>query len=350
MEAEDKVIEKVNTAEQEIAEAASSVEAIDAIVEQEHGGIETAPSDIQSAESDSPVQKDGSEAKPSAKSRKITKKSAEKKKPLARQKLLPPEADDQEHEGGVAAWVLTFADLMSLLMAFFVLLYSMSEVDKAKFDEFGQSMRQALGKPVKLNADIEDVDPELAPTPEQVKEQIAKTTQDAEELKKLLEPQIADKKVEIEQHGQVIMIRMLQQGVFGSGNSTLQDDFIPVLEKISEKLNIIDGDLIVSGHTDNVPVTGKYRSNWELSAARAYSVIEVLQTMHGIPENRFVLRGFGSTRPQADNDTAENRALNRRVEIMIDQRVTLEDAQANKLNDLQKTADKMLNEKGSFDN
>lgn len=269
--------------------------------------------------------------------------------PQARKSRRATLADDDEAEAGVAAWVLTFADLMSLLMAFFVLLYSMSEVDKAKFEQFGKSMKQALGKPVEMNDDIEELDPSTKPTPEQTEKLKQKTRFDTEELKQLLQPQIEDKKIEIEQHGQVIMIRMLQQGVFKSGEAELEDSFIPVLEKISAKLNTIKGELIVSGHTDNVPVIkDKFRSNWELSASRAYSVIEVLQAMHHVDAGRFVLRGYGETRPQVPNDSAENRAKNRRVEIMIDQRSVDPEVTQTASADLQTTVDDVLAEKASF--
>lgn len=365
MQAEEEVKQKADSADESLADANAQVEEVNAAVEdiadvqtQVSDTTQVTESDVESNAQASEESEPGrhgestkvEEGKVKTKSKKKGKGKEEKAqlKPV-KVKKATTKPEEPPADGGVAAWVLTFADLMSLLMAFFVLLYSMSEVDKAKFEEFGKSMREALGKPIKLNADIEYIDPEMAPTPEQIKEQIQQTTQDAEALKKLLQPQIEEKVVEVEQHGQVIMIRMLQQGVFGSGNAKLEDDFIPVLEKISQKLNTVDGELIVSGHTDNVPVKGgQYRSNWELSASRAYSVIEVLQSMHNIPEDRFVLRGFGDTRPQAPNDTAENRAKNRRVEIMIDQRVTLADSDKKAVEDLQKTADKVLDEKGSF--
>ncbi len=223
---------------------------------------------------------------------------------------------------GIAPWVLTFADLMSLLMAFFVLLYSMSEVDEAKFEEFGRSMKEALGKSVPFNADVEKEDNLPILDNKKVREKIAKTSQDVSSLKEILKDQIENKQVEVEQYGQIIIINLLQNGVFNSGSADILAGFKPTVEKISKELKTkIKGEVIVSGHTDNVPVRGgPYDSNWELSAARANAVIQSLMAAGKVKPKRFVLRGYGDTRPKVANTTANNRAKNRRVEILIDQR------------------------------
>lgn len=241
--------------------------------------------------------------------------------PPTKKKNDPPQP---EPKGGIAAWVLTFADLMSLLMAFFVLLYSMSEVDKAKFEEFGKSMKEALGKPVPVNPDIEKED--NLPVPENelqdLRGKLEQTAEAVQDLKEIFKEQIENKQMEVEQYGQIIIINLLQSGVFNSGSADVLPGFLPVLNQLSGKLKKdLKGEVIVSGHTDNVPVKGgPYDNNWELSAARASSVIQALMDHGAVKSNRFVLRGYADTRPKAPNITPNGRAKNRRVEILIDQR------------------------------
>ncbi len=220
---------------------------------------------------------------------------------------------------GGAGWLATFADLMALLMCFFVMLLAMAEVDKAKFEELGRSMKVALGSPINSPAHTSnDIKP--IPSTEQAGQtkksekvdaamKVQQTKQDAEKIEELLKEQIAQNDVEVESHGRLIIIRMLESGAFESGSAKLKDDFRPVLDKIGEELNGIEGDIVVSGHADDIPIeTDQYRSNWELSAARAYSVIEQFVDTDKIPANRFVLRGFGESRPLLPNTSSENRA------------------------------------------
>lgn len=233
-----------------------------------------------------------------------------------------------------AGWVMTFADLMSLLMAFFVMLLSMAEVDKKKFEEMGVSMRIALGSPVNTPAHSADdiklmKDTGKTGNSKQRMEQdaqlerIKKTQADAQKIRDVLKGQVDSVDIEVETHGQIIVVRLPDSGVFHSGEAELVHTFRPILANLRRTIKDIEGEVVVSGHADDIPIqTDKYRSNWELSAARAYSVIDDLLMNSEIPSNRVVLRGFGASRPLVPNINAENRAKNRRVEIMIDQRET----------------------------
>ncbi len=246
---------------------------------------------------------------------------------MSRKKQEPEKA-----AAGGAGWVMTFADLMSLLMAFFVMLLAMAEVDKEKFKEMGISMKVALGSPVNTPAHSADDIKLIKDTSktgnssqkmqqDATLERMKKTLADAEKLKEVLKDQIDEMKIEVESHGEIIVIRMLESGVFKSGKSELVDDFHPVLANLRRTLKDMRGEIVVSGHADDIPIeNGEFRSNWELSAARAYSVIDDMLEENDIPSDRFVLRGFGSSRPLVPNINAENRAKNRRVEIMVDQR------------------------------
>ncbi|MBT6435994.1 MAG: OmpA family protein [Deltaproteobacteria bacterium] len=148
-----------------------------------------------------------------------------------------------------------------------------------------------------------------------------RTLNDADKLKELLAPEIMDRKVELEITDQLITVRILQSGSFAAGSADLKKAFMPVAKRIRNSLAEIRGFITVSGHTDNQPMSGgRFRSNWELSGSRAFSVIHQLLKEGELPANRFVLTGHAETRPLGENDTSEGRARNRRVEVVIDQR------------------------------
>jgi len=126
--------------------------------------------------------------------------------------------------------------------------------------------------------------------------------------------------VDVETAGQKIIIRVREKASFGSGRAELKDDFRPLLGRVAQILKGSEGKIIVAGHTDNVPIyTERFRSNWELSAARAVSVAHEMMLATNIPSSRFLVQGFADTEPMAKNDTSANRARNRRVEIILQQ-------------------------------
>jgi len=126
--------------------------------------------------------------------------------------------------------------------------------------------------------------------------------------------------VDVETAGQKIIIRVREKASFGSGRAELKQAFRPLLKRVSDILKGSEGKIIVAGHTDNVPIyTERFRSNWELSAARAVSVAHEMMLATDIPSERFLVQGFADTQPVAGNDTAPNRAKNRRVEIVLQQ-------------------------------
>jgi len=245
----------------------------------------------------------------------------------------------------------TFADLMSLLMCFFVLLLSFAEIDAIKYKMVVLSLEKAFGVQREVVAEAipkgtsiiaQEFSPgEPKPTPLNIVRQettdetrdVLKVTMDAEavaeaqarqvaeeveEFKKALESEIERGLIVVENQLNRIVIRIRERGSFPSGDATLNQNFVPILEKINEVLSQTDGLIAVAGHTDNIPIsTSRYRSNWELSTSRATSVVHELLKYNTIPPERFVLEGYADTRPLAPNDSAENRAINRRVEIVV---------------------------------
>ncbi len=250
--------------------------------------------------------------------------------------------EPQKKKGaGVPAWVMTFADLMTLLMCFFVLLLSFAEMDILKFKQVAGSMRQAFGVQKVTQSDrtestqdfldgptsdaplfekvgdLDVLDPkDLAKLVEEM--QAEKTKAEALKLAALLSEEIADGSVELESSTDKIIIRINEKASFPSGQATLRAGFVEVLDKIQVALAEVEGTVTVAGHTDNRPIhTKRFRSNWELSAGRAVSVVHALLRSGLLDSRRFLIEGHGDSHPLVANDSAENRARNRRVELVI---------------------------------
>jgi chemotaxis protein MotB len=265
-------------------------------------------------------------------------------------------APREESSEGAPAWVMTFADLMSLLMCFFVLLLSFSEMDVLKFKELAGSMKQAFGVqreieqrhiPKGTSIIAKEFSPgRPQPTPiKQMREQTTNETKDnldftdatskqaekdvveelvkenVSKLAKVLKKEINRGLLEIETQGYEIMIRIREKGSFDSGSAKLRKSFLPTLKKIGRVLKSMDGKIVVAGHTDNVPIsTSQYPSNWVLSAARSATVVHYLTKFRDVTPSRIQIRAHADTQPVAPNKTSINRAKNRRVDIIVQNR------------------------------
>jgi len=249
------------------------------------------------------------------------------------------------------SWLGTFADLMSLLMCFFVLLLSFSEMDVLKFKQLAGSMSEAFG--VQRDVKVKEIPKGTSiiakefspgrPTPTPLKVMRQHTTNDRknnldfrkgpetsgaekkkaaaerlQKLKKALKEQIARGEIEVSGDNERTIIRIREKGSFSSGSAKLSRKFIPVLKKIADAIDKTPGKIHISGHTDNIPIsTYKFRSNWELSSARATSILNQILRVKKIPNNRIVILGYSDTVPLVPNTTPKNRAINRRVEIEV---------------------------------
>ena len=258
---------------------------------------------------------------------------------------------------GAPTWLATFADLMSLLMCFFVLLLSFATMDISKFKKLAGSMNEAFGVQSTISANeipmgtsiiaqhfspaqttpsaldeikqsTEQEDKKLSMSVddmEQVKQQLLQIKLDeieaqAIKIEESLEEEIKEGLVSVETDGLKIVIRIDEKGSFPSGAAVLKAGFEPVMEKITEAVNGSVGEVYVAGHTDNIPIsTDWYRSNWELSASRSVTVAHFMLKNKNTDAKRVIIQGYADTRPLVDNDSAENRAKNRRVEIIIAQ-------------------------------
>lgn len=257
---------------------------------------------------------------------------------------MSDEEECEECEAGAPAWMATFADLMSLLMCFFVLLLSFSEMDLQKFKQVAGSMDKAFGIQREIKADgipkgtsiiAQEYSPGV-PQPAAIKVMKQQTQDDTkEELKRdrairenvdelieeieiSLKDEIEESVLEVVHYTDGVMIRVRESDAFPSGSAELQPGFIPVLEKLQSILNDTTGRIIVAGHTDSDPIsTPIYPSNWVLSAARAASVVHYLSEKKFADPGRIELRAYADTQPLAPNNSRANRAKNRRIEINV---------------------------------
>lgn len=270
---------------------------------------------------------------------------------------------------GLPPWMASFADLMAVLLCFFVLLLSFSEMDAMKFKRLAGSLAQAFGVQAEIRADqipkgtsiiaqefspgrpeptpineiyqrtqdITEMSLEVLTSEEydlkqgelddqalkekitaRLQELIKETQQDARDLARNLQQYISNGQIEIETRGRKIIIRIREKGSFASGSADLAEEYYEVMEEIRSVLMLRPGNILVQGHTDNVPIrAGRFRSNWDLSAMRAASVGHELMRDGKISESRFEVTGFADTRPLVENNSEANRARNRRVEIVI---------------------------------
>lgn len=277
--------------------------------------------------------------------------------------------DNDEDDSPDQGWLVTFSDLLSLLLCFFVVLLSVADFDPIKYKQIQSNMTNAFG--VQREIPLEDIPkgtsvvathfqpgiPDETPietiqqiTREQERDslrlgepdaelererdmreavetldemmKLTKDTEvDAEMLRKLLRAEIEAGQIDVESEDRTILIRIREKGSFTSGSAYLNNDFVKVIDKIGVAIGQIEGRIFVEGHTDSIPINSfAYPSNWDLSVSRAASVTRrLVRPDTGINPRRVTASGFAATRPQAVNSTADGRARNRRVEIIIKQ-------------------------------
>jgi len=241
---------------------------------------------------------------------------------------------------GAPDWVVTFGDLMSLLLCFFVLLLSFSEMDKAKYKEVAGSLKKAFGvqyqvktmsAPKGVSMVAKDFNQPLVPTFEReefvemqlrqeernqvgkrLKEEIEESLQEMEGMEGM------EELLGVEVGENEVTIRMMGETAFDSGKAEIRPSMLPLLKKIAVILREQEGEITVVGHTDNVPIRwGQFKSNLGLSMARAASVADYLLNRGSIAPERVSTMGFGEHRPIETNDTSDGRQKNRRVEIKL---------------------------------
>ncbi|WP_457569226.1 OmpA/MotB family protein [Desulfurobacterium sp.] len=217
------------------------------------------------------------------------------------------------------AWLTSFGDLMSLLLTFFILLYSMSTISLEKFNQVIKGLTSAFGGEVifqeggipggrKAGVNFPKMYPKMR-TREEVEKQIA-------EIHKLLQKN--GMKASVAKYGTEIKIRINTSKLFPPGSAEPYKSAIPIIKEMCEKLKAVELPLRIEGYTDNVPIRTKlYPSNWELSAARAAAVLRLFIKC-GYDPKLLSAAGYGPTHPIAPNNTPQGREKNRRIEIAVE--------------------------------
>ena len=237
---------------------------------------------------------------------------------------------------GAPGWMVTFADLMALMLTFFVLLLSMSVIDIQRFQAALMSLQGSFGKPWHSDQGaagfiigemrspptplpLEDLpppqvivdEPEPAPPPDLTEPLF-------QALSQALQDEIDAGYLEVERSDLQVLVRFQQHISFPLASADLQASFLPILDKVASALKGVDGSIVVVGHTDDLPIrTVRFRSNWDLSSARAASVVHYLLENSQLAHERVIAAGRADTQPLVPNTSMANRDKNRRVEVVI---------------------------------
>lgn len=224
----------------------------------------------------------------------------------------------QHHEEHVdEAWLLPYSDMLTLLLALFIVMFAMSKVDNEKLEkaavEFNAVFAGGTGVLKDNGTTITPGTGTLNGVIEQDKMVSAKNILE-DEIKK---SGYSDT-VNVELNGEGLLISMQDTALFDSGHADVIPQFQPILTQISSSIKTFNNDVRVVGHTDNVPISNsKFKDNWELSFFRALNVMNFMVQKGGLSADKFSTQSFGEFKPKFDNSTPEGRAKNRRVEILI---------------------------------
>lgn len=254
-----------------------------------------------------------------------------------RRKRKRQEEEDQHAD---ERWLLTYADMITLLMALFIVMFAMSSVNETKFESLqkslteafsgkilgGESIQETGGSVQATSANPADATQSIAPLSVQNSPAANTEQEDFRKLKVKIDRLIAQEGLQsrvestIEKRG--LAVKVLTDGLlFESGSADISRPALPTLRKLARVLAIDKSHPFrVEGHTDDVPVSGRYPSNWELSTARSSAVVRSFTGMGRIPAARFEAVGRADLEPLASNATEAGRAKNRRVEIILPRR------------------------------
>jgi len=235
-------------------------------------------------------------------------------------------------------WLVSYADFITLLFAFFVVMFASTQADKTKAKAVSESVREALehgqfsaaistvlgrgrheaARPplnpdrVNMSENLPSVPPPPPPDhPADLKESLST-------LEHGLDSEVKTGKVVLKLEARGLVISLREAAFFASGDDGVSPASLPILAKIGSVIGSLPNAVRLEGHTDSVPIhNSRYRSNWELSAARAIAMMEVLAARYQIPRSRMAIAGYAENAPADTNDSEEGRAHNRRVDLVL---------------------------------
>jgi chemotaxis protein MotB len=231
-------------------------------------------------------------------------------------------------------WLVSYADFITLLFAFFVVMFANSQVDRTKAAKLAESVKGALeggSMPASVQGflgrarEVKPVERGMGNAPGSwhpdavaVESQAGSLLPSLKALEEQFRDEIADGKIQVEMSARGIVVTMREAAFFQPGDDRVQTSSVPMIAKVAETVRALPNPVRMEGHTDSVPIrTERFRSNWELSAARAIAMMELMTSRFGVPPEKVAIAGYADTAPVALNDTAEGRAKNRRVDVII---------------------------------
>jgi chemotaxis protein MotB len=232
-------------------------------------------------------------------------------------------------------WLISYADFITLLFAFFVVMFATSQVDKVKAQQVSDSVKKALaGEKIpaiiwsvlggtisdtgKGNAMLRGPGGAQKVTEEKKDQKLAELIPSLKILTEELKSEIAAGRIQVRMQPRGLVVSFMQAALFPSGEDVISTGAYDGLEKVARAVRQLPNPMRLEGHTDSVPIrTPRFRSNWALSAARSIALLEILSTRFGVPGERMSIAGYSDTAPIASNETEEGRSLNRRVDIVI---------------------------------
>ena len=228
-------------------------------------------------------------------------------------------------------WLVSYADFITLLFAFFVVMYAISSINEGKYKVLSDSLTNAFrnvtgssgGHPILVTQGAPPLSPKPVGRPDKLVEQLKseqrhKMKNVAQDIMNALQPLVAQGKVRLLETSRGVTIEINDSVLFPAGQARLQPASMSAMRAIADVLAHTDFPITIEGHTDNLPIsTPQFPSNWELSAVRATTVLRLFND-GGVGAERLTAIGYGDTRPVETNTTPEGRARNRRVSILID--------------------------------
>lgn len=218
-------------------------------------------------------------------------------------------------------WLVSYADFITLMFGFFIVLYAVAQSDRAKAKDVADSVQRAFGgraavaqRPASAVAQS-IVQPVVKTHASGTGEALAPSYAD---LKQQLKQEIADGKMQVAMDARGIIISLHEKSFFPSGADAIYPSAFESMSKVAVVIRDLPNPVLLEGHTDSVPIHNqRFRSNWDLSAARSIAVLQLFETRFGIAPQRFAIAGYADNLPVAGNDSDEGRSKNRRVDIVI---------------------------------
>lgn len=224
----------------------------------------------------------------------------------------------EEDKENLERWLLTYADLITLLLAFFVMLYVFSKQDTRKYDAMTMQLKAIFSGGTGIVDEGGRTGSETIEAASEGPSNVEIRRQLEEQIKGLANNEGLADNISVITDERGIVIRIMDKAFYDTGKADLKDKARATLDRIAPVIRTLPNEIRIEGHTDNVPIsTYEFKSNWELSVRRATEVVRYLVENGEISPNRISAAGYAEYRPVAENDSEANRALNRRIEIIV---------------------------------